>query len=150
MAAIRTLDEFVPATFVDRGVAIPFTTPGLEQTRLRLTDSEDLELLVQNLAGGRGAYIMAWDNVLEVMPVTLHDRLLMDALATVAPLDPYRVREVALSIAIEGAAGRSAAEIASQTMESDHQHMLLTQMELVVTLLRECRTAELTGTKRSR
>jgi len=137
MAAIRTLDDFVPTTFVDRGVALPFTTPGLEQTRLRLSDGEASELLVQNLSGGRGAYIMSWANVLDVMAVTLHDRLLMDALAVLAPLDPYRVREVALTIAAEGAAGRSAAEIAQQTLESDHQQMLLTQMELVVALLQE-------------
>src|ERR1700712_5461419 len=58
-----------PTTFLERGVAVPFTTPMLAGTRARPAEKQGLELVIPNPSGGRGVYIMAWDrHIVTVLP----------------------------------------------------------------------------------
>ena len=135
MGAMEAFKEFAPTTFVERGTAVPFTTPGLEQARLRAAGGGRFELLVQSLSGGRGVYIMSWAGVCEMVPVTLHDQLLYDALLKGTAADPLAVREAALATALEGAAGPGAAEAAAKARAADHDLGLLIQFRLIASLL---------------
>ncbi len=137
MSQACTLDDFVPVTFVDRGICIPFTTPGLEFARIRLTNAGGMEVLVRNLSGGRGIYILSWEGVQEVFPVTVYDHLLMDELTDLSPFDPYKIRQVIQRVVADGSAGIAAAESARRAEEAEHQQVLLTQMQFIAQLIRE-------------
>ena len=72
---------YQPATFLDRGVTVPFTTPFLLGARIRPTETRSgLELVISNPAGGRGFYIVPWAAMPEVCSPTLHDRRLWQRL----------------------------------------------------------------------
>ena len=57
--------EFAPSTFAQRGVAVDFTTPLLVQSRIRQSDGDRVELILPNLAGGKGSYILAWRSLVQ-------------------------------------------------------------------------------------
>ena len=46
------------ATFGERGVSVPFTTPALAGARVRRDARHGLALLVPNPSGGRGIYVL--------------------------------------------------------------------------------------------
>jgi hypothetical protein len=100
---------YEPATFVDRGVNVPFTTPILLGARARpQADGHGLEILIPNPSGGEGVYILPWASIPEVCTPTLHDRRLWHLLRDEIVLTPGLVREAAETVAIEGHAGRAA------------------------------------------
>ncbi|MBU6498939.1 MAG: hypothetical protein KGQ40_10460, partial [Rhodospirillales bacterium] len=57
------VESFLPSTFLERGVAVPFTTPQLAGARARPGTRVPLELVVPNPSGGRGHYILPWDGL---------------------------------------------------------------------------------------
>jgi hypothetical protein len=95
-----------PATFAERGVAMPFTTPMLAAARLRRGADGLPELLLPAL-GGRGVYILGWEACLGLCGPTLHDRGLWAELAGRTP-SPAAVRDAARRVALRGLAGRAA------------------------------------------
>jgi hypothetical protein len=99
-----------PATFVDRGVNVPFTTPILLGARARpQEDGDGLEVLIPNPSGGEGVYILPWASIPEICSPTLHDRRLWHLLRDELILSPGIVREASETAASEGHAGRAAA-----------------------------------------
>jgi hypothetical protein len=100
---------FEPATFVDRGVNVPFTTPILLGARARpQSDGDGLEILIPNPSGGDGVYIMPWGSIPKICTPTLHDRRLWYLLRDEIIITPSMAREAAETAAIEGHAGRAA------------------------------------------
>ncbi|MDE1148940.1 MAG: hypothetical protein PW843_20430 [Azospirillaceae bacterium] len=138
MSQARKLDT-APGTFVDRGIAIPFTTPMLSQARMRPTRQGDPEFLVQGFKGGRELYIMPWRSLPAVMTVTLHDRLLYDALLAVDRHTPEAVRGAVLMVQSTGVAGGDASTAAERALALDQGYQALTQFTLVTELLRLAR-----------
>jgi hypothetical protein len=128
---------YFPTTFLERGVAIPFTTPQLAGTRVRPGERVPLELLVPNPAGGRGVYILAWTEVDALCRPSLHDQHLIDLVAERQAITPAAIRVAALDTAIEGLAGRSAGSAARQLMQHDAKVMLETNFDMLLTLLRQ-------------
>lgn len=117
MTAVRTdtLERFgtaacQPATFLERGVTVPFTTPFLLGTRIRPTDTRSgREVVIGNPSGGRGFYIVPWGALPEVCAPTLHDRRLRQRLSDQTAIAPSLIRETARIVAAEGLAGSAAA-----------------------------------------
>ncbi len=100
---------FEPATFVDRGVNVPFTTPILLGARARpQADGDSLEILIPNPSGADGVYILPWASIPEFCTPTLHDRRLWYLLRDETIITPDIVREAAEIAAVEGHAGRAA------------------------------------------
>ena len=100
---------YEPATFVDRGVNVPFTTPILLGARARpQADGDSLEILIPNPSGGDGVYILPWASIPEFCTPTLHDRRLWYLLRDETIITPGTVREAAEIAAVEGHAGRAA------------------------------------------
>ena len=60
---IPLIQAYLPATFLERGVAVPFTTPMLAGTRARPSERGGTELLVPNPSGGTGVYILPWGSL---------------------------------------------------------------------------------------
>lgn len=101
---------FEPATFFDRGVNLPFTTPLLLGARGRpQEDRSGLEVIIANPSGGEGVYILPWASIPRICTPTLHDRRLWQLLRDETSLTPRSVREAAETVALEGLAGRHAA-----------------------------------------
>src|SRR3954470_19962659 len=128
--------EFAPSTFTQRGVAVDFTTPLLVQARIRQSDGERVELILPNLAGGKGSYILAWRSLVQFATVTLHDHSLYEAVLGIERMDPATVRTATLSVAAKGLAGRDAMRRAQTLLAQEKEEALLTNFLLVVDLLK--------------
>ncbi|MBM3588785.1 MAG: hypothetical protein FJX33_13515 [Alphaproteobacteria bacterium] len=101
---------FEPATFVDRGVNLPFTSPLLFGARARpQEEGSGLEVIIANLSGGDGVYIFPWNAIPQICTPTLHLRRFWQLLRDETSLTPRSVKDAAESAAIEGLAGRGAA-----------------------------------------
>ncbi|MEE3626292.1 hypothetical protein UCD39_20300 [Nitrospirillum sp. BR 11752] len=138
MSQPKTLDTS-PGTFGERGISVPFTTPMLSQARMRPNRQGELEFLLPSFNGGRGMYIMPWRSLPAVMTVTLHDRLLHDALLDLRQYSPETVRQAVLAVQATGVAGGDASLAAEKTLALDTGYQALTQFTLVTELLKLAR-----------
>ena len=109
-----------PATFRERGVAIPFTSPMLAGARARLTERR-CDIVVPHPGGARGVYIFALGSLAEFCTPSLHDLQLVERVANLRPLSPHGVRLAARAVAAEGVAGRPAAAAARAAETRDAQ-----------------------------
>ena len=98
------------ATFEERGVSVPFTTPALAGARVRRDARHGLVLVAPNPAGRRGVYVLPWSSVRDRCHPTLHDNMLHDQISASRgkPITPGTVRAAARRVATDGAAGRPA------------------------------------------
>jgi hypothetical protein len=60
---------------LERGATVPFTSPLLQQARIRLGLGGTREIVLCNPSGGPGWYVGPWDGVAEMARATVHDRL---------------------------------------------------------------------------
>ena len=137
------LDAHKPATFGERGVAVPFTTPRLAGARLRRSDRTGTEFVIPNPSGGRGVYVLPWGAVRQLCRPTVHDTLLHQRIARLPALDPAGVRLAARQVAEEGLAGRDAAIAAAAAAGSDRRDQVLTNFLLLITLMEQTEPAGL-------
>src|SRR3954447_13592861 len=101
MAAVETLlwlarfeaGKYQPVTFLDRGVALPFTTPALLGARIRPGARGAPELVLANPAGVEGVCILPWAALPDVCTPTLHDRALWGRMAQLPILTPRTIRQ---------------------------------------------------------
>jgi hypothetical protein len=131
----QPVESFLPTTFLERGVAVPFTTPQLNGARARPGERKSLELVVPNPSGGRGVYIVSWDHVSGLYRLTLNDRRLIEAIAKLSGVTPEMIRNAAREVAAEGLAGRSAVSAAQKAQESDELARLQTNFDLLLELV---------------
>ncbi len=124
------IEAYQPATFRERGVSAPFTTPMLGGARLRAAPSRRghvLETIIPNPAGRRGVYIVPWSDRGDLCRTTVHDTRLGDALAArpdLSSLCPAMVRLTGWVVAADGYAGGAAAATA-QTLLRDRTARLV-------------------------
>lgn len=120
-----------PLTFLERGVAVPFTTPALAGARVRTGKSRIVEFILSNPSGGRGVYVVQWSGLQRFCHPTVHDVLLQDRIATLPSFSPAGIRLAARDIAARGYAGqntRQAAKAAGahdQAATEQASHLLL-------------------------
>jgi hypothetical protein len=126
-----------PNTFLERGVAVPFTTPALFAARARPADRRGIELVVPNPSGGRGVYILPWAGVCQLCRPTVHDSKLYKHITEHRGITPGSIRAAALTVAAQGLAGHAAAE-AARTAEARQMHdRLATNFLLMVATVRQ-------------
>lgn len=124
-----------PTTFLERGVALPFTTPRLGGTRARPGKKHSVELVVPNLSGGRGVYIMPWTSLTALCRPTLHDKIFSQKIANVVNVTPGTIRRIAREIAAEGLAGEEAMEAARIATDADKGDRVVTNFRLLMLLV---------------
>jgi hypothetical protein len=133
---------YQPATFLDRGVCVPFTTPFLLGARVRPTDTRSgLEVVITNPAGGRGFYVVPWSALPDVCSPTLHDRRLWQRLSDQTAISPSLVRETARAVAAEGLAGREAAAAVARARSEDSAAGMRANFMLLLDLIRRSEVA---------
>lgn len=138
------------ATFIERGVSVPFTTPGLQVARVRQGKTQGgrpeggkgrLELVFPNPSGGRGTYVMPWAGVADLCQPTLHDLHLLAALEQAftrgVPVAPAGVQAAARRVALGGAAGRAARAAAAAADTADLALLQATTRHLLTALVAE-------------
>ncbi|SMH48719.1 hypothetical protein [Azospirillum agricola] len=133
---MRSLTNFAPSTFEDRGAAVAFTTPVLAQTRVRKDSREQLEVLVPNLSEGRGVYVVPWKSLPLAFPMTVHDRMLHDLIAKGEGCSPDDIRKATLEAARCGLAGPDAVAAAEAALRDDDEQRLLINYQLIVEALK--------------
>ncbi len=130
------LQDFLPTTFLERGIAVPFTTPMLAGSRTRPGERNAMELIVPNPSGGRGVYILPWDDLSALCRPTVHDARLTSVIAHAQGVTPTTIRKAARETAAIGLAGRAAAAAARNAEKSERQASLTVNFELLLALVR--------------
>ena len=125
-----------PHSFMDRGVAVPFTTPLLTGARARRGE-RGLEAVVPHPAGVRGVYIVAWSALEQYCSPTLHDLRLAQLISGGAPLVPPSIRRIARQVAAEGFAGRRVRAAAEAAIGRDARARLLMRASLLRLLVEQ-------------
>jgi hypothetical protein len=124
-----------PASFLERGVAVPFTTPQLAGARIRPAARTGTEFVVPNPSGGRGVYILTWTGVRQLCRPTMHDTLLHQRVSRLPVMDPGGVRLAARQLAAEGMAGREAAAAAAASLAAEREETILVNFLMLVALM---------------
>lgn len=124
-----------PATFLERGVRVPFTSPSLASARARPGARSGLELLIPSLSGAAGTYVLGWDSALALCHPTLHDIMLVRRVGELRVITPAAIRRVARDIAAEGLAGREAAEAARAEGQHEIEQVVTTHFNLILHLI---------------
>lgn len=129
--------DHLPTTFLERGIAVPFTTPQLAGARVRPGTRGGMELLVPNPSGGRGVYIVPWESMGALCRPTVHDARLSAGVAAVRVITPGAIRQAARQAACQGYAGRRAAAAAAAALKAERQSSLLANFTLLLHLVRK-------------
>lgn len=129
------LTDFQPATFPERGATVPFTSPMLQQGRVRLGAGGAREFVIRNPSGGPGWYVGPWEGVVEIARVTVHDRLVYRRIEETGALTPLEIRQAARSVAAEGYGGPSAKETALAALAEEEREWRAGYATLLAALL---------------
>lgn len=113
------IQDFQPATFLERGAWAPFTSPMLAHARLRIGPDGRREVVIRNPGGGAGWYVGAWNGMIDGARLTVHDRLLYRRIETADAVLPQAVRHIGRSVALEGYAGRAAQDAAHAALAAE-------------------------------
>jgi len=138
---IPLIQTYHPTTFLERGVAMAFTTPLLAGARARPSERGGVELIVPNPSGGRGVYILPWGGVREFCKPTVHDVRLYQGIAVLRAVTPALIREAARQVAMEGLAGREAQAAAGGTADTDRQDRMITNFLLLMAMVEQFQPA---------
>jgi hypothetical protein len=125
------LRSYRPATFQERGVAVPFTTPILAGTRARNGSRGHVELVVPNPSGGRGFYVLGCNAVRSLCRPTVHDSRLTQLVSGLPQVTPASVRLAAMEVAASGLAGKPAMESALASLDREQREHVFAQFTLL-------------------
>jgi hypothetical protein len=128
------LKTYLPSTFAERGVLVPFTTPLLAGARARSRWRDGAEVLLPKPSGGSGLYVFPWQSVTQLCRATVHDRQLNKRLGALTDITPATVRHAAREVAIEGFAGREAQSAGETAVQLDQQAKALCSFLMLLAL----------------
>ena len=131
-----------PGTFLERGAAVPFTTPLLNGARARPGPRGGLDFTIPNPSGGRGLYIVPWEGVFALCRPTVHDCRLISALSGMRGVTPTAIRAAARAIAAEGLAGRRARAAAQEAAAADDKARTMNNFQLLLDLVGQIEAQE--------
>ena len=137
------IQSYKPESFLERGVAMPFTTPQLAGARIRHAPRTGTEFVVPNPSGGRGVYILSWGGVKQLCRPTVHDTLLHQRVSRLKVMDPAAIRITARQLAAEGLAGKDATIAAAASVEREHRELVLLNFLLLIILMEQVEPAGL-------
>jgi hypothetical protein len=132
---LRAPDALRPASFAERGIAAPFTTPALALARLRRSGPGGFEIVLPNLVDGRGVYLVPWSALPEIIAPTVHDRMLHEGLVLAGSFDPESVRLVHLGLLVRGFGGIDSTEAAARALGGDDRLATAVNLALMVQLI---------------
>lgn len=138
-----------PATFLERGATVPFTSPLLEGARIRLAGGRR-EVVLRNPSGGAGWYVGPWESVVELARVTVHDRLVFRRIEEMGAISPLEIRRAARTVAAEGYAGQAAKAAAVAALEAEERDWRAAYAALLAALIAQAGLAGAEAVARAR
>lgn len=117
--------------FVRRGAAVPFTTAGLGNSRVRSTASGNLEVLIPAFGGAKGTYVVPMKDLPLAVVMSVHDRVMHQLILERRATNPDGLRLVMLEVARQGLAGPQAALDAVQALEREQVDRLICAVHLI-------------------
>jgi hypothetical protein len=135
--------RFWPASFQERGVSVPFTTPSVAFSRVRDDGRDGLEVLVPGLSGSQGVYVIPWRGLRDMFKMTVHDRALHEEIDGLEEATPRTIREVVLNVAGGGLAGPKAREAARAAQQRDEDDKLRSGFYLIAAVVKNLSGSEL-------
>ena len=117
--------------YQSEGVAVDFTTPILANARIRPSDGDRLEVILSDLGGGRGHYVVPLRHLEKAVTMTVHDHTLCEEVLHRNASSPDDIRRAVLTVAKMGLAGQKAAKLASQMIDDEQNERMLTTVCLV-------------------
>ncbi len=82
---------FLPSTFEERGVTVPFTTDVARNARLRGEVAEEREFLLPALSGGKGTYVVPFKALSGTIDLNLYDQALLEHLTDAQTFTPFEL-----------------------------------------------------------
>jgi hypothetical protein len=134
---LPTATLYNPATFQERGVALPFTAPQAGGMRARLSRNRGIELIVRNPAGGRGVYVMPLSALTTLCRPTLYDKVVSNRIGFLETITPASVRTVGRATAAEGLAGEDAMQAAKAAAKAEQGDRAVVVHHLLSSLVRQ-------------
>jgi hypothetical protein len=128
--------RFWPASFQERGVSVPFTTPSIAFSRVRGDGRDGLEVLVPGLSGSQGVYVIPWRGLRDMFKMTVHDRALHEEIDGLEAATPRKIREVVLNVSASGLAGPKAKEAARVAQQKDEDDKLRSGFYLIAAVVK--------------
>ena len=127
------LKTYMPSTFAERGVLVPFTTPALSGARVRSQEHAGVQAVLPRPSGGVGFYVVSLPSLNHFCRPTVHDRRLAQRLETLTEVTPATIRRIARDVAIEGLA--AARQMAGRpALRRDQDARALTSFLLLLAL----------------
>lgn len=109
-----------PASFAERGVVVPFTTPQLFGAWLsRARPGAEEELTLPNFSGQPGQISLSGAQLLQTPGLTAHDRVLWQKLKAIPQFSPEKLRDAVINTAADGWRGRAAMAWAEDQKAAD-------------------------------
>lgn len=145
MSGDNFLQDNRPATFVERGVMAPLTGAAAVGARFRIVEPWGPSFVLPEPGGGHGWTVAPLISLPEICELTLHDRMLLDALSEMAgagegepvTFGPADVRTVARRVAATGVCGRVARQAARMALEREREDGLVAHFMLALSLVSE-------------
>jgi hypothetical protein len=101
---ILPIPSGVPSTFLEQGIAVSFATAWLRGARVRPSRQSGMELLVPNLSGAKGVYVLSWREVYQFRRLSRDDVRLYEQLSAMPGVTPAAIREAVRATAAWGMA----------------------------------------------
>lgn len=130
------MSVYLPNSFEDRGVTIPFTNEVIRNARLRGEDPEEREFLLPGLSGGDGTYVVPYESLGDLIEMNLYDRALVDHLRDAFTITPLDLRQAVLEIDAKGYGGVDKAKAAKQELAYSENVGVFNQCLLILRALK--------------
>ncbi len=127
---------YLPNSFEERGVTIPFTTPTVRSARLRGDRPSKREFLLPGLSGGDGTYVIPFDALPELIELNMYDRALLEHLNGAESVTPLDLRQMVLKVDSEGFGGLERTTAAKQELAYAENVGLFNQCLLIIRALK--------------
>ena len=121
--------DFLPNSFADRGVYMPFTTPELAFCRIRYTVVEDLEVLISGLTDDFSVYVVPVARLRNIINLSVFDRCILEILEIKGFNSPNEIRHLCAKVMSSGLGG---AEYALKKTNDLHQDAHQKQESLMI------------------
>lgn len=128
--------QYLPSTFEERGVTVPFTSQAVVNARLRGPDIKHREFLLPGLSGGEGTYVIPFKALESLVELNLYDQALLERLTDAPTITPFDLRHMVRDVEAKGYGGVMKARAAKAEIQSEESIGLFNQCLLIVRALK--------------
>ncbi|MDF1749444.1 MAG: hypothetical protein P1V34_11285 [Alphaproteobacteria bacterium] len=126
---------YLPNSFEERGVTVPFTSDPVRNARLRGEIAEEREFLLPSLSGGKGTYVVPFKALGATIDLNLYDQALIQHLTDAETFTPFDLRRLVLDVDAKGYGGVPKARAAKRALQNERKVVSYNQCLLILRAL---------------